>query len=241
MPERIELAAEEERLLKNIREAICWLTPPPVAIGMGKGRASVAFKLRAVLHALFLVSGPFDTLTKLLHSIHTWVSDLGTEHHFARAKPIPLKRVFDYLQDADDYEDGEEDFAPAMKMDEVEFAPTSSACDDGAMADMTGSVAVGGLLHIIHNASADIRMSMEHYDDITMKLSDVSRLLSSRESKERLLETCYNGSAVDRALGAHLENFSAVVFAERCLPQLFACSCPHLEPVSGTLSCLHPL
>ena len=62
--------------------------------------------------------------------------------------------------------------------------------DDGPISFET-SFGVGGLLHIIHNATKDLGSCMECYDEHVSKMSVLAKFLRERHSKERLLAKCF--------------------------------------------------
>ena len=80
--------------------------------------------------------------------------------------------------------------------------------------DLTSSLEIPGLLHIIHNAGRTLEKSMTHYADATYRLGKLSAILSSRETRERLEETCF-ADEVGQALWTHLRGFSARCYPER--------------------------
>ena len=217
--ERIRYADQEKELFERIQDAITTHTAPPVLLGGGKSRSTLAIKFRAVLHALFLIGGPFSMLEKLLKGIHTWTSDFGTEAGFSLIEPVALKKIFDYLEAPGGVE--EPDMAPLEREDleEPDFAAPAGVAPApqqpaDEVADVTGSVLAPGLLHIIHNSTLDLAKCMQHFRGVVYKLKKVCKMLSSKEGSDRLLQLCFD-TPVGKALSRELAKFHASVYEER--------------------------
>eukprot|EP00969_Alexandrium_andersonii_P172757 7637361-Alexandrium_andersonii.AAC.1 len=57
--------------------------------------------------------------------------------------------------------------------------------------DLEASFGISGLMHIIHNATSDIKSSMKHYSDHVNDMKLVADLVRRRHTRQRLFETCY--------------------------------------------------
>ena len=79
LQERVDQMADEALVMDKLEQAIICTMPPPVLIGVGKSRSSLALKFRACLHAFMLIAGQGAHLQKFIRSIHSWVTDYGTE------------------------------------------------------------------------------------------------------------------------------------------------------------------
>ena len=148
----------------------------------------------------------------------TFDGHLASQCHL-EVKPILLQSLFDYLEPLDADLEGDVDFGPEAAADEaeVDFAAAPAVAPPAVqplMADVTSSVVVPGLLHIIHNASGDMVNSMASYADVVVKLKKVAQLIGSKESKDRLMQTCFN-TPVGRALAGQFKSFSSFVYEER--------------------------
>lgn len=174
-------------------------------------------------------------VARLSRSIPTWLSDYGTEVGFARVRPVAITELLPYVDagvgDAAPDDLGEEmDFAPEAglafdpSIHEVDFADEADALPIAVAAggpaadptvDVSQSLEVPGLLHIISNAGKSLSAGMEHFDDAISKLTHVAKLLADRESKERLYETCYADSPVGREMFRPLLAFKSRCYAER--------------------------
>ena len=228
---------EDERILtQRIRGKLIRHVAPIVQIG--SGRSSLAFKFQAVMHALFLLPTTHEIFADIIKSIPTWISDLGTEIGVARIKPISMQQVFPYMLDEvnDDAESmevrppstvGEINFAADVleqqprQQNEVDFAeevdfaaaPQRAKLSE-IMVDVTGSLEVSGLLHIIQNAGKGLGAVLEHYDEAVHRLSKLAALLKQKETKDRLFETCF-GTTVGRALWSSIAGFDGECYVER--------------------------
>ena len=176
------------------------------------------------------------SLMQMSQSIPAWLSDYGTEVGFASVKKILVKDLLPHFQDPEaDNKLGqaqatqlpvscehEVDFAeePAPEpQPEVDFADLDS---DPAgpqrrepCVDVTASLEVPGLLHIISNAGISLSSAMEYYDEAIYKLTKVSNIVNSKESKDRLYETCFANCIAGRELFRPLRAFRAKCHVER--------------------------
>ena len=210
LEERIQSQSKERELMLNISKGIMWHVAPLVLLGMGKGRSGLPSKFRAVVHTLMLMVGHWRPLEALIKSIHSWVSDYGTEVAIPDVEKILLSEISAYLKDPEPLEhDRELELAPPL-VAEAEVDLTADGPEDGAQeepcADVEGSVSVPGKLHIIHNASRDIGKNMADYDDVIYKLKQVAGMMTGKESGQRLIATCYQGPR-GKALAAELSHF----------------------------------
>ena len=58
--------------------------------------------------------------------------------------------------------------------------------------DLSHTLYIPGVLHIIHNAVKDLQHTLRHWDWFTTRLRHVCRLLSRKYSRQRLMETCFS-------------------------------------------------
>ncbi|CAK9065537.1 unnamed protein product [Durusdinium trenchii] len=240
LEERVQNLQEEKVIMNRICSCCHVFTPPPVLLGLGKGRSTLALKFHAAMHALYLMAGPSENLEKFTSSVCTWVSDYGTEAGFAHVRRMPLRALFPYIleseQRGDTYQQDEVDFSVAV--------PGSPKKEPHI--DCEHSISVPGLLHILHNAFLGLGGAMVHFQETINRLKEVAALLDRPETKERLLATCYKGM-LGEALASEIKAFSGHVYEERwgtvshCALQLNRCesSLRHmwdLDKYSGTSS-----
>ena len=176
------IEAEEERFEK-MKSRLRLDLFPAVALG----NQQLYHKFHAVAHALFLETGSAESLAAFASQISAFCTDQGTECSLPKIPAVPIHSLFGFLRQAD----GEMDWAPAMS----DLGETSAA---EPCVDFSKSTAIAGVLHIIHNSSSDLGKSMSCWELVIQQLQHVCRLLCRRESKTRLLETCFSDS-----LGKH--------------------------------------
>ena len=80
-----------------------------------------------------------------MSQIVTITGDQGVEFGISRARPILVRQLFPWLaQVASNPNDDDFAFAPLVE-------------DAGARADVSGSVGIAGMLHILHNSGKDMK------------------------------------------------------------------------------------
>ena len=164
------------------------------------------------MHAMWLESGSAIALQEYCNSFVSTTSDLGTEFAIADIADTPIKSVLPWAQlpeqelqiiagDDLDLEDiPEEGFEPA---DDPSFEVGLGA-----------SIAVTGLLHILHNAGNELTSACESLPDTVEQMKQVAKLLASPSSNDRLRSTCF-GSALARPFDAQLRRYSGKVYEAR--------------------------
>ena len=228
LEERLRRWDEELELMSFLQERILCHVPPPVQLGMRRG--SLAHKFQAVMHILFLLSGSVDGCTQLLQSIPAWVSDYGTEIAVARVQRAPVSEVFPFI----DVGQGllhrparlveEVDFSAATS--EVDFNVSAGICPTHADFNASTALEVPGVLHILHNAGRHLEDHLVSFAEAVARMSALTRLLSRKETKQRLFECLFEGSAAATVLWkpfqkwhheCHLERWGTVA---TCLTEL---------------------
>ena len=193
-----ERAARERELMDAVRAALSTHLPPSVIIG--SGHAKLWHKMHSVIHGLWLETGTAPLLDAFCKAIVAFTTDQGTESGLSK---VPILRVTSVLpwMPKPQAEQSEHELAPG---------PDNVAQHENAVIDLTGSVSVAGLLHIAHNSTIDLAKSMEQFDGVVAQMQAVSRLLRKKDSKARLLESCYS-DPVGRHLQSDLRAFTAKV------------------------------
>ena len=220
--DRLETLGDEIELMDRIRACFQAFTPPAVMLGMGRHRSSLNLKFHAAMHALYLMAGPSAQLARFVQSICTWVSDLGTEAGFAHIHKTLFKTLMPYIaeSEAQMLPNWDEEVDLSLDHPDGAHAPVSIGCEN--------SVAVPGLLHILHNAFLGLGGSMHHFSTIVEQIKHVANLMRQPESKERLLRTCFQ-DLVGQGLAPEIKSFSGHVYEERwgtvsdCVLKLIAC------------------
>ena len=87
--------------------------------------------------------------------------------------------------------------------------------DDPPKADVTGSLESPGLLHTRHNAGAGLGSCMEGYAENVGKLKKVARTTAHKESKDRLLSTCFGDPGVPEEFKRQIKHFRQVPYEQR--------------------------
>ena len=221
---------------------------PSVQIGCGKSRATASLKFHAVTHALRLLSPSLPYLDRLFKSISVFLSDQGTESVFSRLSPdTPLLDSVPASQPSqtEAADVAEVDFAPELEapveiVEEVdlcdappapipEHPPADVALEElpeaQCVVDVTGSLEVDDLLHCIHNATKGLSAAMKSFDDVVGQCKKVADLLRKKESKDRLIETCFS-QGLARGFASEIKQFKSHVHEDRwgtvaeCIPNL---------------------
>ena len=221
--DRMNTLEVEQELMERVRKCFHTLfTPPAVLLGVGQGRSTLSLKFHAVIHALYLIAGPSKNLEKFTKSVCSWVSDLGTESGFAHIGKIPFRTLMPYVTDSETQKLG-------TWGDEVDLSlDHPGGADEEAFVNCEGSVAIPGVLHILHNCFAGLADSMQEFSTIVENLKQVANLLRQPETKERLLSACFS-DPIGQGLSPDIKAFSGHVYEERwghvsdCALQMVGC------------------
>ena len=214
---------------------------PCLPAAIGSARASVGHKIRASAHAERAACNSWQQCAHLMNSTFTRTGDLGAEAHVVgwsgkltdlcgdwikkeelESEPQFQSEPFDFMSTdgasssraeptAEGYEDAfqfHSDMAPAR--------PDVAAAVVGPSLhlDFSPQIYIAGLLHIAHNISKDLHQALEHWPVFVEQLTQVCKLLSSRISRQRLLETCF-AEPPWSAFQARFESFTAQVYGGR--------------------------
>lgn len=128
---------------------------------------------------------------------------------------------FEFDDDADhgafdgqfDFDEGDVDGGVPAGFD-ADQAEGDRLCPDPYMVDLTNSVFIAGLLHVLHNTTSDLAAPLHHWATFMGQLRQVCRLLSRRWSRTRLLETCF-GAYPQSLRKSEVEGFRAHVYEGR--------------------------
>ena len=168
------LEQPEKDIVDAMKKCFFEHTPPPVCLGSKSGNLGRRFQ--AMLHSLSLLCNGGAALESFMKSLVGICTDLGTESMLNRIKPIALSDTLPWTlglpvnvpdDEVDDDGDGDEPHEEQrrrgpqrpmfVEVGELDF------CDGGefmappaAMADVTSSLGIAGMLHILHNATNDI-------------------------------------------------------------------------------------
>ena len=167
------------------------------AVVLGSGHAKLYHKFHAAAHCFFLETGSALGLAKFADSIFSFTTDQGAEIGLHKVPPVLVRNILPWVTYQAEGGD-EHDLAP----------PLANQADLEATIDFRNSVGVAGLMHIIHNSTVDLGRSMLTFDATVKQLTHVSKFLCRRESKQRLLESCFSGR-IGRHLQAEIKSFQA--------------------------------
>ena len=188
-----ETASKEAELHAVMFACIDTHLSPAVVVGHSR----LYHKFHATAHCFFLETGSAVALEKFGDSIFAFTTDQGTEAGLHKVPPVLIRKALPFVAyeaaPADDH-----DFAP----------PLQNQADLEAKLDFGNSVGIAGMLHIIHNSTNDLGRSMVTFDATVKQLSHISKLLCRRDSKQRLLETCFS-DRVGRHLQSDIKSFRA--------------------------------
>ena len=231
-----------ERTIPLMCSKIVQMIPPPATLG---GRsANASHRLSAFLHSLHLVSGDFDVLRQLLGRLISITTDLGVESLLTKLEPFQLHAFLPFFEPpsaagpCNDAQDGimvipenpEGDRGDDMFAVRPEFAENvmdltyQGDCQgfaEGADADantvsLQACRGVAGLLHIIHNAFKDLGSRMDHYEEQVSNMALLSKFLSERHSKERLIAKCFSqGLPAEASFKTVVQTFSSQCYRPR--------------------------
>ena len=176
--------------------------PPAVVLGSGHGK--LYHKLHAAMRCFYLDTGTALALQKFCQSIFAFCTDQGTEAGLHQIPPVLVRKVLPWIAYQGVNAADEHDLAPPVELGE----------DRLASIDLRESVGIAGLLHIIHNSTEDLGRSMVTFDELMKQLSHVSKLLCRKDSRARLLQTCF-ADRIGRHLQSDIKGFKAKLNTDR--------------------------
>ena len=212
----IDRAADE-----FLRTELHYHSYPPIWLGSTGG--TLAQKFQAVMHAFFLESGrSVEMMQQSCRDICVSTFDLGTEFSLPRVQPIELSELFPWATMPE----------PRLNFDCAEANDLDVAADmlnDQAFLEqeqgkvcLTSSLAVSGVLHIIHNAANDLLTVAKVLDEQVNALEEVCALLTNHQTCGHLLERCFSTN-VGLQLQGPLKKFSCKVYRARWGSVAFCC------------------
>ena len=137
-------------------------------------------------------------LLKAIASVHT---EYGTEIGLTRLAPASFNDLTPYLhspaspqnvpgQAERDIEFADEFVQPGD--DVAYFEGDAEGTEAQSEADLTGAFEGPDLMHVIHNVTNALRAGMNLYPDFLAGLRRIPKLLSEKESKQQLIQTCFS-------------------------------------------------
>ena len=238
--------AEVDRAIEHLAKKIVRRQGVPSTVG--SGRASVRHKLAAITHAEKLVCRSWSDVTKLFNSVISFTGDMGTESNIPLFRGRMVDLHGDWIlqggQQADEHvvdQIGGADGMPGFHIVDEHAAEAEGpgeeadggAADDASLfLDLTKSLFICGLLHVVHNITEGIVAVMVWAPTFVEMLTHLTRLLKKRWSRQRLMASCFaHGPAFHfRGLFSH---FSASVYEGRWGSLLHAIS--RILPLKASL------
>eukprot|EP00971_Amphidinium_carterae_P052726 1038083-Amphidinium_carterae.2 len=148
-PDAFEL---DHRYVELLQSAIQYHMLAPIMLGVGSAR--VVDKFHAVMHSFFLEAGTSkSSLASYCAQMKTLTTDLGTEVILPRVQPVAISSLFPWMQS--DHKTGAT-FVSEDAMDDLSFLASASASIDEPEVSLVGALGIPGMLHIVHNAAADM-------------------------------------------------------------------------------------
>ena len=190
---------QEAAMMAHMRSKMFMHAMAPMVITSGRG--DLPMKYHSFLYCQWLESMSVAELAAQLREFVSVTSDQGVEAGISRIRACFSHEMFPWLHPQGAFED---DFM---------FAPAERP-QDAVELSLEGSVGIAGCLHIIHNSSSDLESAMGSYKDVVKKLRHVANLVRRRDTKERLLETCFS-RAPAKYLTKDIQRFRAKVYTDR--------------------------
>eukprot|EP00435_Cladocopium_sp_Y103_P046299 s241_g13.t1 len=175
---------------------------------LAHSRTNLPAKTRVFLHTLGLLAPNRAALLELCQSIVSFHTDYGVEKGIARIADVPCDVILPYLHaDQPGFDASEQSnvldfdlFSDDLPYDDVELfsdetaqQPQQDRDGDGeGMVSFEGSLEGPDMMHIIHNATNNLGDVVSCYESTLASLKSLCSLLSGRESKQQLIETCFN-------------------------------------------------
>ena len=213
MDRHLPLASSQEALLyERISAGLSTHLFPSVVIG--SGFSTLWHKFHAVAHSFWLETGDALSLERFCSSIFSFTTDQGVEFSLPKVPATPVRHVLPWVPIPEFQQ--EHDLAPGPDLGDLHAA---------ARINFSGAVGIPGMCHIIHNSTVDLGRAMNQFSEVVSQMQHLSRFLRKKDSKQRLLETCFS-SRVGRHLQKPILAFTAKLHTGRwgtvsaCVTQL---------------------
>lgn len=231
-PERVK---HEGDVMDKIDRSITWHVCPVMMLG--HSRTNLAAKFRVFLHTLGLLVGSRSELKELAESIVSIHTDYGTEVGISRVLPCSISDALPYMhvdtpcQPETPIRDQDNFFLDDMHVQDDDMFVTDLSED--LLVDLSSVLEGPDLMHIIHNVTNGLSSVCDFYDGFLTQLKAVSKLLSTRETKRQLLQTCFSWSDVGCGFQQDVKSFKVSVHEERW--NTIACAIENLHELEVAL------
>ena len=181
-----EALKAEVSILADLQECIVEHHLPLMALGCG--RTSLQDKF--VSDAMLLEAGCAErSLLAFVEGIATGTFDLGVEFSLSRITPTPFRSLFPWFEAAREQGPDANNFVPADDEDGFDPVPLEEPCD--VHLSFESMLSIPGPLHILHNATSLLLKQLPFLSQAVPRLVALSRFLTNKSSKQRLLATCF--------------------------------------------------
>ncbi len=171
--------------MAKIHEGLVLHRPPPIILGAG--RTALADKFCACLHAFFLETGSPEALSEYCSSVQSMTTDLGVEFSLGDTLPTKFSSIFPWASASQSQQ------RCCAEQEDLDDLPDEDGEAEAYVGlSFSSSLAIPGLLHIIHNAANGLLTVMPCLSSAIDKLAEVAKLVSRPASCERLCGTCFN-------------------------------------------------
>eukprot|EP00438_Fugacium_kawagutii_P014582 Skav210160 [mRNA] locus=scaffold1811:103411:117781:+ [translate_table: standard] len=207
----------DQACMKRIADRIVWHVTP--IIMLAHSRTNLPAKTRVFLHSLALLCPSRRALCELCDSVVSLRTDYGTEKGISRISNCPLDLFLPYMH-AEDRETGAGDgemFAEEFNAHDVDhFFVDDELCQDVDDSVVSFDPCFEGpdMMHIIHNATNYLEDVVDCYAPTIAALKSICSLLAGRESKQQLIETCFQ-SGPSIAFAEEIKSFNITVHDKR--------------------------
>ena len=178
----------EEELMATLSSGIDEHHLPIMALG--SGRTSLQDKFCSVMLAMMLEAGHSEAcLSKFARDIVAGTFDLGVEFSLSSILPTSFRTLFPWFEVKVECQD-----APELDADHLQDDGFDVVVDEEAQASLSfaNMLSVPGPLHVLHNATNLLIKQLPYLGQAVPRLVALSRFLSGKISKERLLATCFS-------------------------------------------------
>lgn len=213
---QMECLEADQACMKRIADRIVWHVAP--IIMLAHSRTNLPAKTRVFLHTLALLCSSRSALCELCDSVVSLHTDYGTEKGISRISHCPLDLFLPYMHAGEEVtgKGDSEIFAQEFQAHDVENLFVDEECQDVWEGVVSFDPCFEGpdMMHIIHNATNYLEDVVDCYAPTIAALKSICALLAGRESKQQLIETCFQaGPSI--AFAEEIKSFNITVHDKR--------------------------
>ena len=198
---------DDERLTEALR-SILWNRQPLPPLGLGSGQGALKDKFHTVMSDFFLIGAGCSAETRVpvyrqfLESMVAGTGDMGVEFGLPCVQPIPVNRLFPWVE-----------LPPVGQINEEDEWGFDFG-QDAVTVSMPNALQVAGIQHVIHNAARDMLGVCEYLASHVTGVTAIAKLLRTKALRKRLQDTCYS-TAVGEAMFGELLGVRCCVYIHR--------------------------